>query len=69
LLDLIVLAAKIHKRIEKTKNNATDLSNKAFVLINIVFVLTDIDAVLTLGRHFAPFRTAPKNLLHGTSQF
>ena len=55
------------QKVWKTQDNATDLSINAFDLINIAFVLTDIDAVLTSGRHSLPFRTAPSMLLLGTS--
>ena len=50
------------------QNNAADLSINAFDLINIVFVLTDIDVFFTLGRHSLHFRIALRNLLHGISR-
>jgi hypothetical protein len=65
LLDFACYFCKDKQKIRKTQNNAADLSINAFVLINIVFVLTDIDVVFTLGRHSAPFCTALQNLLHG----
>ena len=47
-----------HQKDKKRQSNVTVLSTNVAVLINIAFVLTDIDAVLTSGRHPVPFRTA-----------